>query len=233
MSREHYWPQWLIARTQTHQTSVRISAEHRVNPKTFTVPLCDRCNQDLGRLLEAPVAKIFDDLENERGISDGDAELLVRWLWKFEGISWCFNHPTGTYTDRYTIRDRVLSPLDDIRDELSLAVSLIGSINPDFGDAPMGIDSNTTHSAIYVAGVFSRISMMVLLRELEGEVPNHFSIYRLAGRDAPDRDAKLFFPKVGFRDCVEAVGTTLQSALFLSYSHDLVSRNRDAVARGA
>ena len=226
MSREHYWPQWLIDRTGTHSTSVRISADRRVNPRTFTVPLCDPCNKDLGRMLEGPVSRIFDDLESGAGVSDIEAELLIRWLWKFEGMAWRFWNPTGTYTDRYTIRDRVLNPLDEIRDELTLAISLVEIINPDFGDAPMGIDSRTTSSAIYVAGVFSKVAMMVVLRELEDQVPAQFSCYRLAKRDAPDRAAKLFFPKTGFPSCVEAVGVTALSALELSYAHDLVSRNR-------
>jgi len=228
MSREHYWPQWLIDRTGTHSTSVRISPDRRVNPRTFTVPLCDTCNKDLGRILEAPVSRIFEDLESGGGISDVEAELLVRWLWKFEGIAWRFGNPSGIYTGRYTIRERVLNPLDDIRDELTLAISLAERINPDFGDAPMGIDSRTNDSAIYVAGVFSRVAIMVVLRELEAHVPPQFSLYRLAKRDAPDRDAKLFHPKAGFLTCVEAVGVTALSAMQLSYAHDLVSRNRSA-----
>jgi len=228
MSREHYWPQWLIDRTGTHSTSVRITPDKRVNPRTFTVPLCDPCNKDLGTFLEGPVSRIFDDLEAGVGISDLEAELLIRWLWKFEGIAWRFANPSGIYTDRYTIRERVLNPIDDIRDELSLAISLAEWINPEFGDAPMGIDSRTSDSAIHVAGVFSRIAIMIVLRELEGQVPPQFSIYRLAKRDAPDRDAKLFHPKTGFPSCVEAVGVTAMAALQLSYAHDLVSRNRAA-----
>jgi hypothetical protein len=226
MNKEHFWPEWLIERTGTHVTSVRIDVNRRVNPKTFTVPLCKRCNDDLGRVLEAPMSRIFTNLESGEGISDNEVELLIRWLWKFEGIAWRFAHPTGMYTDRYTIRERVLGPLDDIREELTLAISLAETINPDFGDAPMGIDSQTSHSATYVAGVFSRVAVMVLLRELESHVPPQFSMYRLASKTALDRDAKLFFPKVGFRDCVQAVGVTMESALFLSYAHDLVSRNR-------
>ena len=106
------------------------------------------------------------------------------------------------------------------------AISLAEIINPDFADAPMGIDSRTSSSAIYVAGVFSKVAMMVVVRELEAQVPAQFSCYRLAKRDAPDRDAKLFFPKTGFPSCVEAVGVTALSALELSCAHDLVSRNR-------
>lgn len=200
-----------------------------MNPRTFTIPLCRKCNNDLGASIEGPVSHIFEDLESGQGISDNEAELLIRWLWKFERIAWSLCNPNGTYNDRRTIRNRVMSPLDDeVRGELTLAIALVETIDPDFGDAPMGIDSKTEESAIYVAGVFSRIAMMVVLRELESEVPPQFSLYQLAHRDAPDRSAKLFFPKTGFRDCVQAVGVTFQSARYLSYAHDFLSRNMNA-----
>jgi hypothetical protein len=53
-------------------------------------------------------------------------------------------------------------------------------------------------------------------------------VYKLADRDAPDRTAKLFYPAVGFRDCVQAVVVTREAGLFLSHAHDLESRNRAA-----
>jgi hypothetical protein len=155
-------------------------------------------------------------------------ELLVRWLWKFDGIAWRFKHPKGIYSDRYTVRERVLNPIDEVRDQIALAVSLVEQIHPDFGDSPMGLDSQCNYSAVYVAGVFSRVALMVLRREFEHDVPTQFSIYHFADRNAPDRRAKLFFPKVGFRDCIEAVGVTKRAADILSYAHDLQSRNRKA-----
>lgn len=231
MNKEHFWPRWLIERTGTHRTRVRLDTAKRVNPKALVVPICIQCNTDFGRELEAPVSRIFDDLEGGRGISDFEAELLIRWLWKFEGLSWRFSHPEGGYSDRYTIRERVLSPIDDYRSRLSLAISLVQHIKPEFGDAPMGIDSWNEASAIFVAGVFSRVALMVLESEFEEHVPSQFSIYRLADRHAADRSAKLFHPKVGFPNCVQAVRVTRELGLLLSHAHDLAARNRAASSK--
>jgi hypothetical protein len=225
-NKEHFWPQWLIERTGTYRTGVRFDVRRWINPKSLVVPLCVRCNTDFGRQLEAPVSKILRDLEANSGISDLEAELLVRWLWKFEGLFWSFSHPNDTYTQRYSLRDRVLQPIDDFRSDLTLAVSLAEYINPGFGDAPMGIDSWNEHSAVFVAGVFSRVALMVLESRFADNVPPQFSCYRFADRNAPDRSAKLFHPKAGFRDCVEAVRVTRDAALLLSYGHDLAARNR-------
>ena len=226
INKEHFWPEWLIERTGTHRTSVLFGPGKRVNPRKLTVPLCIRCNTDFGCELEGPASHIMDELEAGRGISDLEAELIIRWLWKLEGLDWIFNHPEGTYNKRYTLRERVLQPIDEIRLELSLAISLAAEIDPKFGDAPMGLDSWNEHSAVFVAGVFSRVAMMVLLRQFEPNVPAQFSLYRLADRIALDRSAKLFYPVTGFRNCVEAVNITGEVALYLSHAHDLESRNR-------
>lgn len=180
---------------------------------------------DFGRELEAPVSRIFTDLEAGQGISDLEAELLIRWLWKFEGLYWIFSHPQDKYTEKYTLRERVLHPIDDIRFELSLAISIVQDINPEFEDSPMGLDSWNEHDATFVAGVFSRVAIMVLHQRFESDVPKEFSLYRLKDRNAPDRAAKLFYPKTGFRTCVEAVGITRMAGLYLSHAHDLIARN--------
>jgi hypothetical protein len=228
MNKEHFWPEWLIERTGTHKSSVRFTPDKRINPKSLVVPLCVGCNADFGRELESPVSRIFGELEDEKGLSDKDAELLVRWLWKFEGLAWCFANPERMYTERYTLRQRVLQPIDEFRSNLALAVSLVAAIDPKFADAPMGLDSWTDASAVFVAGVFSRVAIMVLERDFEEFVPRQFGIYRLGNVDAPDRDAKLFYPPVGFRDCIEAVNVTLDAGLYLSHAHDLHARNRAA-----
>lgn len=228
INKEHFWPEWLIERTGTAKTLVRFTPEKRISPKSLVVPLCVSCNTDFGRELEAPVSRIFSELEDGRGLSDNDADLLMRWLWKFEGLAWCFANPGGTYTEKYPLRQRVLQPIDEHRSNLSLAVSLAATIDPKFGDAPMGLDSWTDVSAVFVAGVFSRVAIMVLEREFEELVPRHFGIYRLSKADAPDRSAKLFYPPAGFRNCVEAVNVTKDIGLYLSHAHDLQARNRAA-----
>jgi len=226
INKEHFWPQWLINKTGTHRTSVRFTSKKRINPKALVVPLCVNCNTDFGRELEAPVARIFEDLETGQGISDIEAELLIRWLWKFEGLSWIFTHPENKYTLKYTLRERVLQPIDDdIRSDLRLAISLVEEIDSSFGDAPMGLDSWNEHDATFVAGVFSRIAIMVLRWRYEPDVPMQFTLYRLSDRNAPDRAAKLFYPKTGFKTCIEAVQTTRKVGLYLSHAHDLEARN--------
>lgn len=227
-NREHFWPEWLIAMTGTQRTSVRFTETKRINPRALVVPLCVRCNTDFGQQLESPVAQVFRDLEAGRGLSDSEAELLIRWLWKFEGLAWSFAHPHDHYSQRYTLRQRVLQPIDEIRTTLTLAVSLAATIDPRFGDAPMGLDSWNETSAVFVAGVFSRVALMVLERQFEGNVPAQFSKYRLADRNAPDRNAKLFYPQTGFPDCIQAVNVTREVALYLSHAHELEARNRAA-----
>ncbi len=133
--------------------------------------------------------------------------------------------PEGQYTTKYTLRERVLLPIDDIRSELSLAISLIGEIDPDFGDSPMGLDSWIEHDATFVAGVFSRIAIMVLRSQFEADVPEQFTIYRFSNRGNPDQSAKLIYPKTGFITCVDAVATTIEAASYLSLAHDLAARN--------
>jgi len=129
---------------------------------------------------------------------------------------------------KYTLRERVLQPIDEFRSNITLAISLADVINPKFRDAPMGLDSWTDVNAVFVAGVFSRIAIMVLERQFEGFISKQFAAYRLADLKAPDRSAKLFYPPIGFRDCVEAVNVTREVALFLSHAHDLEARNRAA-----
>ena len=84
--------------------------------------------------------RILDDFEDARGISDNEAELIVRWLWKVDGLLWHISHPTQDYSPIYTLRDRVIRPLDAIRGELILALALCASLDPRYGDAPMGLD---------------------------------------------------------------------------------------------
>jgi len=232
ITKEHFWPAWLIAHTGTHRTGVRFDAKKRINPRRLTVPLCRACNADFGRELEGPVAQIFRDIENGRGVSDLEAEILVRWLWKFEGLAWRFAHPHLKYTDRYTLRQRVLNPIDDIRPDLALAIGLSQAIEPEFDDAPMGLDSFNEVSAVFVAGVFSRIAIMVLLAKFISHVPSQYSIYRFSPIDARDRHAKLFYPSATFPSCVEAVGITKSIAARLSELHDIESQMQRARITG-
>jgi hypothetical protein len=225
MTREHFWPQWLIDRTNTVATGVKWKGGKKINPKAATFPLCQQCNAAFGAELESPVRKIFDDLESGAGISDFEAELLIRWLWKFEGLVWLMQNPKGNYSHAYQMRDRVLGRLGSIRNHMSLAVSLLLRVDPRYGDAPLGICSTNQRNAIFVSAVFSKVAVMCLLSEAYEFVPAQFSIYRLLeGESAPTSTAKLFFPKTGFLDDSQAVGITRKASSALDEFHEEVAR---------
>ena len=220
MNKEHIFPHWLILKTNTHKTGIRWGLNRRLPALRATLPLCCECNSAFGKELEGPVSIIFDDLESNRGISDCDAEKLIRWLWKIEGLSWCANNPDNKYTSTRTLRERVLYPIDSIRENLVLAVSLIESLHPESDDWPMGIDSKTTLDAVFVSGVFSKIALMVLLDPFISMLPTNFSYYHLSSKMDSTSDAKLFFPKAGFVDDVEAVGVTYFASKPIAKAHD-------------
>ena len=220
MNKEHLFPRWLIMRTNTHVTGIRWGSHKRLPALKATIPLCRECNSLLGQQLEEPVSRLFDDIESERGISDLDAELLVRWLWKVDGLAWIASNPKDKYTTNYTLRERVLRPIDGIREHLVLAVSLIERLHPESKDWPMGIDSHTEKDAVFVSGVFSRIAMMVILDFCVPLLPSAYSYYHLAAKKDPSSQAKLFYPKVGYKDDVEAVGETYLASQSIAKAHD-------------
>lgn len=224
MNKEHFWPEWLINYTGTHKTGVKVGPGKKANPRRVKMPLCTSCNADFGRELEAPMSRILPDLEAGRGVSDQEAEIMVRWLWKLAGLAWCLHNPTVRYTEKYLLRDRVLRPIDEIRPALRVAVGLAETLDPTYGDAPMGLDSWNELNGVYVAGVFGRVAMMVLLDSFEDQIPSNFSLYRFGPPNAADRDTKLFFPKIGFRNCEEAVYVTVNVAGYLSHAHEMAAR---------
>jgi len=185
-----------------------------------TLPLCEECNTAFGDELESPTSSLFDEIEAGRGVSDSDAELLIRWMWKIKGLAWIAANPGGRHTDNYTLRQRVLLPIDDIRGRLVLGLALIKSLHPESTDLPMGIDSRTECDATFVSGVFSMVAAMAVLDEFAPMIPPQFCQYQLAAqRDAMD-SAKLFYPAASFRDDVEAVGVTWTSSMHLTRAHD-------------
>lgn len=221
ITKEHFWPRWLIRRCNAMNSTVKWMGGRRVPPLKATVPLCKSCNSLLGENLEEPVAEIFQNLEAGNGLSDYDCELLVRWLWKFEGMAWILEHPGQMYTPIRTFRERILGRIDEIRGSLVLAVSRVAEPDSSFSYRPMGIDSMNEVNALFVAGVFSFTAIMVLLDLFIEEVPTAFDIYRLQPNPlARDRAAILFYPKVGFRNEIEAITVTTALGRRLSKMHD-------------
>jgi hypothetical protein len=230
MNSEHYFPEWLIELTRTAATPVGWIPGRKVPPRTATIPICEQCNTDFGRELEGPTAGIFRDVLAGRGLSGNEAELLVRWLWKFEGLGWRIaNHrPTDRYSDIYTIRDRVLRRIGSIREELVLAITLVERIDDGFTDEPMGLDSINLVNAVYVAGVFSRIAMMSMLRVFSYGLPDGFTVIPMPAVTAVDGDTKLYFPRTGFPTCTAAVVYMRQNAPQLAHLHDVEFERRAA-----
>ncbi|MEH2523999.1 MULTISPECIES: hypothetical protein [unclassified Bradyrhizobium] len=87
MTKEHFFPKWLIEHAEVHHEGITWLDEQTIDPDKATIPLCQECNEGFGNALEGRVAEIFRELDREAAISEDDAELLVRWLWKFEGPS--------------------------------------------------------------------------------------------------------------------------------------------------
>lgn len=227
MTKEHFYPEWLIKKTRTDKTGMNWRGNKIPNAMTATIPLCEDCNRDFGALLEAPTSKLFDEIERGNAISDEDAELIVRWMWKLEGLHWRIEHTSGAYTTRYTIRERVLNPIDDVRPKIVLAIARIGHIQEKHGDLPLGLDWYGHFSAIFTAGVFSKLAIVVLERDFIEYVPRAFTIYTL--KKIPDSEKKIVFG-IGFRDDSDAVTLTLHTSALLGRLHDSLSMRRDVVA---
>lgn len=135
--------------------------------------------------------------------------------------------PSHHYSPLYTLRERVLNPLNAIRGQLAIAIALCQHIEPVYGDAPLGIDSHGDLDAIFVSGVFSRTAMMVVLSDCMHLVPKGFRIYRLASkRDEPTGDAKFFCPRTAYETDTELVGVTIVASQALKPGTSKLRRER-------
>jgi len=236
MTKEHFWPQWLTERAGlARDRKIRWVGAKRIPAAAATLPLCADCNNSFGSQLEGPASSIFADMEAGRGLGDAEAEILIRWLWKFEGLVWNtkhHSHPHARYSDLWTLKERVLGPsITEIRPELALGIALIEKNDEGFTDWPIGIDSPTAnHNAIFVSGVFSRTALMVFLNRFCHLVPHEFQIYHLKPVRDPE-PSKVFFPAVGFEWANEAVFRTLSSSMALLEAHEAFATQRRQEAR--
>jgi hypothetical protein len=217
-NKEHLFPKWLIRRAKV--TQVRWG-DRMVSPWKATIPLCEDCNSTFGSELEGLCSRIFTDLEAGRGISEFEADVLTRWMWKGLGLAWMATHPGVPYTQKYSLKERVLRPIDDIRSELTVAISLAEKINAKYGgQAAMGFDSSTAIDAVFASGVFCRLAIMVSYSRFEGLIPERFSKFQFSSGPNALSTAKIWFPKIGFRDDEEAVRITKSASDTLSPLHD-------------
>ncbi len=192
-----------------------------VSPNKATIPLCKDCNSAFGKELEVPCSEIFTDLESGRGLSETEADILARWMWKGLGLLWMAAHPGIPYTPRYSLKERVLRPLDEMRTEMTIAISLAEKISPQYGgEAAMGFDSSNEVDAMFASGVFCRIAVIVSYSQFESAIPTRFSKFQFSPRSNPLATTKLWFPKIGFRDDDEAIDITQAASATLSELHD-------------
>ncbi len=219
-TKEHLWPKWLIRHTKMEKHKIQWFGNY-VYPLTATIPLCFDCNQELGCKLESPMMNLLMDIEAGKGISDNEAEIFVRWAWKMEGFTWRLMLPDNEYSGVYTVKDRVLKNIDQIRGGLVLAVSLVEDAYQGREYLPMGLCNVNEVNAIVMSGVIGKVAFIVLTEDQVGKLPLNYSYYRLNPlRDALG-DAKLFYPQTGFKTFRQAQDLTRDAASLISHSFDI------------
>ncbi len=223
VTREHFWPRWLAQRANlaSDPRGVAWFGKKHVSAARATIPLCKDCNHTFGRELESPVAHIFRSMEDGEGLTDHEAELLARWLWKFEGFSWSLLNPQHRYSERWTVRERVLgNAFQTIRSLLTLAVCFFKHNNDGHTALPVGIDSGVGEkNSIFISGVFCKTAVMISLRECSFMIPKQFSLYDFP--IVPDPSGrKRFFPATTLETGADAIRITTSASRNLVAAHE-------------
>lgn len=232
MTREHFFPRWLIEHADVRSEGIDWLGMKGIAPDKATVPLCNDCNNALANNLEGPVSKIFRALDAEEPISDLEAELLVRWMWKFEGLQWSlYAGSAARYTPRWSLVERVTKhhAFADIRNRLVLAVATSHANDPGFSDWPLGLDTPPGEDAITMSGVFKKVAILTSLVDFVDEIPDVFGKYAF-GDAPPDRDVKVLAPPCSFLFGKGAVEATKMTAARLSERHRALGDELHAVA---
>ena len=238
-TKEHFYPKWLIKMTKA--SGVRMDGpgqEKWVNPNSFTVPLCAGCNSRLGTELEGPVKAAFDSLQSGLGISDHQAELIVRWLWKFETWAWMKHYGSdNVYNMSATPVERLCgSTFHRVRDRITLSVgriagdSYIHANGRDYG-LPMGIDTPVTqYDADCVLGVFSKLALGVSMVWADDMLPLGMDRYHFPPLGSvSDRDEKVFFPGERYLTPNEAVDEVLACSDPIKLEHEKQTKEARAL----
>jgi hypothetical protein len=235
MTREHFFPRWLIDHADARRDGIAWLGKERLNPENATVPLCGECNNAFANALEGPVSNILRAVEAGGSLSDLDAELLVRWMWKFEGLQWAlFATSEQSYTMKYSLCDRVTKPyaFAEVRHRMLLAMATCHANDPGFTDWPLGLDTPVGEDAVTMSGVFGRVAILTSFLDFADQIPDVFGKYAF-GAMPPDRNAKVFSPPCAFPVAQGAIATTQATALGLSIAHrELGRRMRAAGAPG-
>lgn len=210
MNKEHYFPQWLLKRTKSEKVNFG-TFYGKLPGKKCTVPICIECNEKLGSELESPVSKIFENIESDKGFNDYEAELLVRWIWKIQGIlywSICGNY---WHYGCKKIYDKVLLPIEQPRSRISIAIALIDDEfeNDRYGYAPVGLDSFSLYSNIFASGVFSKLSIIVFYTELKNLINSDiWSVYTLSEFPIMLNPEYKIYPKYTINTGAKAINLT-------------------------
>jgi hypothetical protein len=224
MTDEHFFPKWLIKHADAQRDGIDWLGRRRVHPRKATIPLCSDCNQALNTALEIPVSTILPAIEAGQPISDQEAELLVRWMWKFEGLQWSLFNAGQTealYTQRYTLTQRVTlsHAFEEARPLLLLAVAMCNANDEGFLDWPLGLDTPPSDNAIHMSGVFGRTAIITSLVEFAEDIPEVYGKYFFNGVP-DDRTVKEFLPPVSFISANGAIAQTKETASRLTALHE-------------
>jgi hypothetical protein len=161
----------------------------------------------------------------DMALSDLEAELLVRWMWKFEGLQWALATAGGSshqrYSGRYTLIERVTQPaaFDEVRAELVLGIAMVNQNDPGFKDWPLGLDTPPGQNAISMSGVFGRIAMVTSLRQFIDAIDPAFGRFSF-GAAPVDRDARIFEVARTFITANAAIAVTRETGLRLMTAHE-------------
>lgn len=205
MNKEHIFPKWLLKLTNTEQDLFN-SPNGMVPGISLTIPLCEDCNRQLGVELEAPVSSIFLRINNNEGFNDHEAELLVRWMWKINGMFyWSICNENWKY-GYITLKEHVLSKIVSPRDRISIAISLIKYPEDEYGCAAVGLDAFPLYSNIYSVGVFSKICLVVFHSQFSDYFDRKiWTVYKLSNVPMVINPKHKIYPKYGFHKRSEAI----------------------------
>ncbi|CAI6035703.1 hypothetical protein PAECIP112173_00811 [Paenibacillus sp. JJ-100] len=227
-NKEHIFPQWLLKKTNTFSNPITGTAGNKKIPgKHCVIPICEECNSELGRILELPVSKIFERIENNQGFNDFEAELLVRWMWKITSMFYWIERSKDE--DDYgfvSVKDRCLKRIENPRERISIAISLIENEKDEkYEDTAMGIDVLPKYSNVLAAGVFNKTAIIVYYSKYDHLISNNFTKYQLSSTPFLMNPEKRILPIMGFREPGEAISkviSVVNGRLLLSHEYEAV-----------
>jgi hypothetical protein len=227
MTREHLFPLWLIRHAKVFKEGISWAGRSGINPKSATLPLCLSCNNRFGSELEGVVSGIFVRLEANEGITGSEAELLVRWLWKFYGLGACYfeaGNPYWRYSDRWTLIERVLGrPFEEVKGRLILSIGLIHANSSGYNDWPVGLDSPLGEmDTFFISGVFGRVALLTGLQKFVDLVPKFMGTHVFASENGSADDR--FLPPICFPFSNDAINVMKEVSPRLKEVHERFAR---------